>query len=192
MAKFGIKPRSDVQESQSPAPTADEQAQMPVATAAAVDVNPTQGATMAFPGEEVENADKPHMKDGLLNDHQYRLQGKRRFLMDALCRALNCDMYLLEADKPWAPNPLGKGDNVSIRYSREFPTIHVMFDQFAIIPSAPLLEMKRDLAHQHGYKYLYETPEHRLNHERLDELMQAQKHVVHPEAQAKIDYLKNR
>ena len=146
------------------------------------------GMSMGFPGVDENDVDAaqdmPSPKDHLLNDHQMRIGNKRRFLMDALCRALDTDMYLLEVDKEWAPNPLGRGGNVNVRYSREFPTIYVMFDKFMLDPGEQVIQLKRQLAHSHGFKYIYETPGTVLSHEELTRQLGEQKHVVHPEVKA--------
>lgn len=180
MAKFEKKRNDRPEDAPQPQNT---EASVP-ASAASVDLNPTGDATMAFPGDEDTTKDVPHPKDELLNAHQFRLNNKRRFLMDALCRALNCEMYLLEADKKWAPNPLGHGGKIDIRYSREFPTIYVVYDKYGVMPSPELVEFKQRLAHENGYRYIYDTPEHVLTHERLTALLAAQKHIVHPELAA--------
>ena len=177
MAKFEKK-KYVPEEKQTPIVTAEIPSTQ---AAAAVDITPGGENTMPFPAQDTEQEDKPHFKDSLLNNHQFRLNNKRRFLMDALCRALNCDMYLLEADKKWAPNPLGRGDKIDIRYSREFPTIYIVYDKFGVMPSPELLHLKQSLAHENGYKYIYDTPEHALTHERLTGLLEAQKHIAHPE-----------
>lgn len=142
---------------------------------------------MEFPGNEDEdrNKDIPSNKDGLLNDNSARIGGKRRFMMDALCRALNTDMYVLECDKAWAKNPLGKGSNVAIRFTREFPAIWVLYDNYNLVPDPKIVAFKQKLANEHGYKYIYDTPEYQLNHERLHELLAAQKNVMNPDEMQK-------
>lgn len=148
---------------------------------AAVDVAAMDSNTMDFPGDESEDKDVPHPKDELVNVHKYRLGSKRRFIMDALCRALGTEFYKLEVDKAWAPNPLGKGPNINVRYTREFPGKFILFDKFPTMPPERILEFKRKLAHEHGFKYIYETPEKVLTHDRLDELLDEQRHITHEE-----------
>jgi hypothetical protein len=168
------------QVAQSPAPEQATNAASNSAVAAAVTATMLDpDMTMAFPAEATEGADATTNKDHLINDHHFRIKNKRRFLMDALCRALDTDMYVLEVDKQWAPNPLGRGPLVSIRYTREFPKCHIMFDKFSVMPDPKILEFKQRLAHERGYRYLYETPEKLLTHERLTELLDAQQDVVY-------------
>lgn len=164
------EPREEAATPKSPA--------APETMAAAVNttmLDPT--LTMEFPGEPVPDADTASGKDHLINDHKFRVNNKRRFLMDALCRALGTEMYLLEADKVWAPNPLGRGPKVSIRFTREFPQRLIVFDKFSVMPDPKILAFKQRLANENGYKYIYETPEKMLTHDRLNELLDAQKDV---------------
>ena len=140
--------------------------------------------TMAFPGDDPEkpdNSDRGSGKDHLINDHAIRVGNKRRFLTDALCRALGCEGYLLEVDKMWGPNPLGRGENIAIRYTREFLSVYVLFDKYEIMPDPKILELKKKLANQHGYKYIYETPEVVISHDNLLEMLKEQASVKHPD-----------
>lgn len=136
---------------------------------------------MEFPGNEDAGADVPSTKDYLLNDHKIRLGNKRRFLTDALSRALGCESYLLEVDKPWAPNPLGKGGNIAIRYTREMIGVYVLFDKFDVMPDVKIVELKKRFANEHGYKYVYETPAEMLTHEVLSRMLDEQKKIQHPD-----------
>jgi hypothetical protein len=137
---------------------------------------------MQYPGNEDTGADVPSTKDHLLNDHKIRLGNKRRFLTDALSRALGCEAYLLEVDKPWAPNPLGKGGNIAIRYTREMVGVYVLFDKFDVMPDEKIVALKKRFANEHGYKYVYETPAVVLTHEVLTRMLEEQRHVTHPES----------
>lgn len=136
---------------------------------------------MQFPGNEAKDVDVPSSKDYMLNDHKIRLGNKRRFLTDALCRALGCEAYLLEVDKPWAPNPLGKGGNVSLRYTREMVGVYVLFDKFDVMPDPRIVALKKKYANENGYKYVYETPEVLLTHDVLNKLLKEQEEIVHPD-----------
>lgn len=125
------------------------------------------------PGEESQDATSK--KDHLLFNHAARIGNSRRFMTDGLCRALNTDMYLENVDKIWAKNPLGKGPDQPVRYSREFPRMAILFDKFDLMPDTKILDFKRKLAHDHGYKYVYETPAEILTHDRLTVLLEEQK-----------------
>ncbi len=135
---------------------------------------------MQFPGNEKEDEDKISPKDNLLQDHAFRVGGKRRFFSDALSRVLGSELYLLAVDKNWAPNPTGKGANINIRFTREFPTLFILFDKFAVEPKDKIIAYKKKLANDHGFKYLYECPSKALTHDRLNELMEAQVNIIHP------------
>ena len=135
---------------------------------------------MQFPGNEKEDEDKPSVKDNMIADHAFRIGGKRRFFSDALSRALGSDLYLLAVDKAWAPNPLGKGPNINVRFTREFPKLFILFDKFGVEPKEEILKYKRGLANKNGFKYLYECPSKALTHDRLNELMTAQEDIIHP------------
>lgn len=183
MANMKVKVRSNVVESEPQ--RLPESAPSTTTSAHGEVVSPAKETTMEFPDPRdadptAPDVDVPSSKDHLLNDHYFRVNNKRRFLMDGLCRALGVDMYLLEVDKFWAPNPLGRGADQPVRYTREFPTLYIMFDKFGLMPEAPLLELKRTLAHKHGYKYIYETPEVILTHEELTKQLDVQKHIQPP------------
>lgn len=193
MAKFGSDNQRNKQEVSTQAPTTPAPAvpnvTQPVESpAASAEILPAPEVTMEFPDAvakpDEDVPDMPSCKDPLINDHKHRIGNKRRFLMDALSRALGSEMYLLEVDKDWAPNPLGRGPLVAVRYSREFPTIYVLFDKFAMVPPPEMLAYKAKLANEHGYKYLYETPEVVLTHDRLTEFLTMQRHIIHPDAAA--------
>jgi hypothetical protein len=138
-------------------------------------------AALQFPGNEDEGQDMPSSKDHLLNDHKIRIGNKRRFLTDALCRAVGCENYVLEVDKLWVPNPLGKGGNIAVRYTRELIGVYILFDKFELVPKPEIVALKRKLANQHGFKYIYETPEIVLSHDELGKQLEAQKDIEHPE-----------
>lgn len=133
---------------------------------------------LQFPDNRDDNRDMPSSKDHLLNDHKIRIGNKRRFLTDALCRSLNCEGYLLEVDKAWAPNPLGKGANISVRYTREMIGVYVLFDKFDLEPTDAIVALKKKLANEHGYKYVYEKPSQALTHDVLHKMLEEQKGVV--------------
>ena len=133
------------------------------------------------PTAEEYMADRASAKDQLMNNHAMRINGKRKFVTDILCRALGAENYMMEVDKAWGKNPLGKGPNVSVRYTREFPAVYILFDKYDLMPDPRIVELKKKLANEHGYKYIYETPELLLNHAQLTIQLDSQKTVRHPD-----------
>jgi len=177
MAKFS-KPLNEV-------PVQTGQAEMNVGSPqetppAGVTTNPNAADALVMPTGDPEksepNKDKGHPKDFLIGNHALRLGNKRRFLTDALCRALNTDFYLLEVDKQWAIDPIGRP--TTLRYTREFVSVRIMFDKFDSMPPLDIVKMKERLAHKNGYRYLYETPEQMLTHDELIKQLNAQKDVA--------------
>ena len=113
--------------------------------------------------EAKKDVDKPAIRDYDFADHTNRVGGMRQFMSDGLSRQLNCTMYLLDITKEWGVNPLG-GRPVPVTYAREFPEIKVLYDTFGASPETAtnemvtkLVEFKKKLAHDHGYRYLYQT-----------------------------------
>lgn len=122
--------------------------------------------------------DDPEMKthprkDYQLADHAVRIGGKRELQGDILCRQLNCTMFEVEVYKNWGPNPLG-GAPVPISYTRLFPEKDILFDHFDVVPPEAIINMKRDLAHAHGYKYLHQYPSLILTVQELDRQMRVE------------------
>lgn len=135
--------------------------------------NPDPNINVPMPGAEDMQKDRPHPKDELLNNHTSRIGNKRQFQTDLLCRALGARTYMLNVEKKWATDPLGQPSN--IQYSREFPEINVLFDKFVSEPPEALVSLKRRLAHDHKFIYIFETPVSLLTHDRLTQLLNEQK-----------------
>lgn len=100
-------------------------------------------------------------KDYDLAGNAARIDGKRQFQGDLLCRQLNCTMFAEAVHKMWGANPLG-GAPVPVTYTREFMEKNILFDSFDEIPAERVLNYKRDLAHAHKYRYLYQYPSNPL------------------------------
>ena len=107
--------------------------------------------------------DKPANRDYDYADHTNRIGGTRQFMSDPLTRQLNCTMYILDVAKTWGRNPLG-GRPAEVMYTREFPEIKVLYDSFGLSPEtakpevvAKMIEMKRQMAHEHGFRYLFQS-----------------------------------
>lgn len=113
--------------------------------------------------DKPKDIDKPVVKDYDYADHANMVGGStRQFMSDGLTRQLNCTMYILDVVKDWGNNPLG-GRPVPVSYSREFPEIRVLYDTFGQSPETAtqemvtkIVEFKRKLAHDHGYRYLFQ------------------------------------
>lgn len=106
-------------------------------------------------------------KDYEIANNASRIGGKRQFQCDIFCRQLNCTFFSIEVAKPWGENPLG-GSPIDIIFTREFPEKKILYDHFEQVPSEKLLNYKRDQAHNHGYRYLYQYPTEPLTVERLE------------------------
>jgi hypothetical protein len=124
------------------------------------------GAPTSKENDDPEMQTHPR-KDYQLASHAVRIGGKRELQGDILCRQLNCTMFEVEVYKDWGPNPLG-GAPVPISYTRLFPEKQLLFDHFDVIPPEAIINMKRDLAHAHGYKYLHQYPSLPLTVQELD------------------------
>ena len=170
-----------------PAPQAPQAAQAP---AAATD----PAMTVAFSKDiatmtrdtvtTTDKKDDPEMtqhptKDYSLSNNAAMVNGRRQFLPDLLARHLNCEIYLLDVEKAWGENPYG-GPMVPINYTREFPTANILYDNFDIVPPENILSMKKDLAHKHGYRYIYQCPAKVLTSEELDKQLAVEKPFLKP------------
>lgn len=173
MANFNK--RTPTQQPQQPAVKQDQQSQ--VATAPALEV--AQPVAVAAEGlkeiaevptskenDDAEMQTHPR-KDYQLADHANRVNGKRELQGDIFCRQLNCTMFMVEVHKSWGPNPYG-GAPVDVTYTREFPEKQILFDNFDMVPSEAILNLKRDMAHEHGYRYLHQYPSVPLTIQELD------------------------
>lgn len=101
-------------------------------------------------------------------------------MTDLLCRTLDCEHYVGNAEKRWGHNPLG-GMPVVVTFTREFPTKFILFDHYDSATEAKIIEFKKNLCNKHGFKYLYETPEKLLDHNELNRQLDEQKDVKPPQ-----------
>ena len=60
-------------------------------------------------------------------------------------------------------------------YTREFPQAKILYDSFDQVPDPKLLELKRKMAHDHGYRYLYQCPGSTLTPDLLTKQLEAEK-----------------
>lgn len=117
------------------------------------------------PREAKDDPEITRHKDYDIGDHSVRIDGRRQFQPDMLCRQLNCTCYEIDKDFPWGDNPCG-GPPISITYTRYFGEVKVLFDHFnfedlgthekSMERMNALVDYKRKLAHDHGYRYIYQ------------------------------------
>lgn len=181
MAKFQEKQKSyENQITPAPAPSAASQAPAMVVAqgipGAAEILKDPHSAPQRGEGDDEEMLSHP-TKDYDLANNAARLGGKRQFQNDIFCRQLNCTFFSIEVHKMWGANPLGGGP-VPVTFTREFPEKNILYDHFEQVPSEHLLNYKRDLAHKHGYKYLYQYPSAPLTVQELDKQLKIEEATI--------------